>query len=104
MDLPELTPAQKRLVEELCRRHFVRRLALFGSFARGEGREGSDVDLLVSFLEDREPGLLGLMALQEDLGEAFGRTVDLNTPEDLSRFFRDRVVREAVDLLGLVLR
>ena len=79
-----------------CVRHRIRRLALFGSVLKGMDRPDSDVDLLVEFEPGQEPGLLALAAMEAELsGLLGGRTVDLRTPQDLSRYFRDEVIRTA---------
>jgi predicted nucleotidyltransferase len=83
-------------LETVCRRFHVRRLSLFGSTLDGSARPDSDIDLLVEFETGREPGLLGLGALEDELSALVGgRTVDLRTPEDLSRHFRSTVVATA---------
>jgi uncharacterized protein len=79
-----------------CQHHGIRKLALFGSTLRGTARPDSDVDLLVEFEPERTPGLLGLAAIEEGLSSLFGgRPIDLRTPRDLSRHFRETVLREA---------
>jgi len=79
-----------------CRRHCIRRLSLFGSTLKGTNRPDSDVDLLVEFEPGKEPGLLALAGIEAELSAlAGGRPVDLRTPRDLSRYFRDDVVRTA---------
>lgn len=79
-----------------CREHHIRRLALFGSQLKGTARPDSDVDLLVEFLPEAHPTLLDLAQMEIELsGFLGGRKVDLRTPEDLSRYFRDEVVRTA---------
>ena len=93
-DLPEPLASHKGAVEGLCRRYHVARLALFGSVSHGQAREDSDLDLLVSFQPGYTPGM-AFFTFQEELHDVLGRPVDLNTPEDLSRFFRDQVLREA---------
>jgi predicted nucleotidyltransferase len=82
---------------ELCRRHGVRRLSVFGSRARGDAGPGSDVDVLVEFEKGRLVGLR-FISLQDELTELFGRRVDLCTRGFLSPHFRERVVLEAVPL------
>ena len=72
----------------------VRSLALFGSAARGEAREGSDVDLLVEF--DRPIGLFHLVGTQQELERLLGRPVDLVTIGGLKPGVRERVLAEAV--------
>lgn len=79
-----------------CRRHHIRRLALFGSALRKEFGPDSDVDVLVEFEPEHVPGLLGIARLERELSTIFdGRKVDLRTPEDLSRCFRADVIAEA---------
>jgi uncharacterized protein len=79
-----------------CERHHIRRLALFGSELQGTARPDSDIDLLVEFEPNEIPGLLALASMELELSELLGgRRVDLRTAEDLSRYFRDEVVRTA---------
>ena len=85
---------QKSQVAEFCRRHRIRRLALFGSVLRDDFRPESDVDVLVEF----EPGTkvgLRFFAIERELSDLLGRKVDLNTPGFLSKYFREEVLREA---------
>ena len=82
-------------IAEFCRRHHIRRLALFGSVLRDDFTADSDLDVLVEFEEGHTPGL-AFFGMQEELSEILGRPVDLNTPGFLSRYFRDAVLREAV--------
>ncbi len=81
---------------QLCRRHHIRRLSLFGSALRGEDLPDSDVDLLVEFEPDKAPGLLGLAGIEAELSTLLGgRRVDLRTARDLSSHFRSEVIRTA---------
>jgi uncharacterized protein len=69
---------------------------LFGSQSKGTARPDSDIDLLVEFEPAHAPGLLGIASMEIELSELMGGTkVDLRTAGDLSRYFRDAVVREA---------
>ena len=71
-------------------------MALFGSQLKGSAQPASDVDLLVEFETDRVPGLIGISAMELELSELLGgKKVDLRTPRDLSRYFRDEVIRTA---------
>lgn len=80
----------------ICTQHHIRRLALFGSQLKGTARADSDIDLLVEFLPDARPTLLDMAQIEIELSQALGgRKVDLRTPQDLSRYFRDEVVRTA---------
>jgi predicted nucleotidyltransferase len=79
-----------------CRRHAIERLSLFGSVLHGNARPDSDLDILVEFTAGKEPGLIGLAAIEADLSVLFGsRPVDLRTPQDLSPHFRGEVLRTA---------
>lgn len=79
-----------------CERHHIYRLALFGSQLKGAARPDSDIDLLVEFEPGGVPGLLGIAAMEIELADLLGgRKVDLRTPQDLSRHFRDEVMRTA---------
>ena len=81
----------------VCRKHRIRRLSLFGSTLKGAGRLGSDVDLLVEFEPHAKPGLIGMARIELELSSLLsGRKVDLRTAEDLSRYFRDQVLRTAM--------
>jgi uncharacterized protein len=84
----------KEKIAEFCRRHHIRKLALFGSVLRDDFRPDSDVDVLVEFEPGKTPGL-AFFAMQDELSELLGRPVDLNTPAWLSRYFRNNVLAEA---------
>jgi len=89
-------PLDYETLVRLCRRHHIRRLSLFGSMLRGEGRPDSDVDLLVEFEPGKAPGLLGLAGIEAELSALLDeRRVDLRTARDLSRHFRSEVIRTA---------
>lgn len=92
---PKIAIDRQRLAE-FCRRHHIRRLALFGSVLRDDFTPHSDVDVLVEFESGRVPGF-GMVDLEDELSALVGRKVDLHTPGSLSKYFRDRVVREAQD-------
>ena len=79
-----------------CRQHGIKRLAVFGSALREDFGPESDIDVLVEFQPDRIPGLFGVAGMELALSELFsGRSVDLRTPEDLSRHFRQDVLDKA---------
>ena len=87
---------QDPAVQEFCEAHRIRKLALFGSQVKGTAGADSDVDLLVEFEPDSVPGLFGMGALEEELSHLLGgRKVDLRTARELSRHFREEVVRTA---------
>jgi len=85
-------PEQK--IADFCRRHYIRRLALFGSVLREDFRPDSDVDVLVEFEPGHTPGL-AFFGMEQELAEMLGRKVDLNTQQFLSPYFRDKVLAEA---------
>ncbi len=79
-----------------CEAYHIRRLALFGSQLKGTARPDSDIDLLVEFFPEARPTLLDMAQIEIELSQALGgRKVDVRTPQDLSRYFRDEVVRTA---------
>lgn len=83
-------------VAAYARRHHLRRLAIFGSALRSDFDDASDVDVLVEFEPDHMPGLIGIARMEKELSTLLGgRKVDLRTPEDLSPYFRQDVLREA---------
>ena len=79
-------------IRAFCRRNRIRKLGLFGSILRDDFRDDSDVDVLVEFEAGCTPGLLKMAAMELELSELLGRRVDLRTPAELSRYFRDTVV------------
>ncbi|MFZ1416471.1 MAG: nucleotidyltransferase family protein [Defluviicoccus sp.] len=88
-------PLDPDVLAEICRRHHIRKLSLFGSRLKGTARPDSDIDLLVEFEPGHVPGLIALAGIEIELSDLVGRKVDLRTAEDLSRYFRDEVVRTA---------
>jgi predicted nucleotidyltransferase len=93
LDLP------RQPIAEFCRRHHIRRLALFGSALRSDFGPDSDIDVLVEFEPGCIPGL-AFFTMHEELAAVVGRMVDLNTPGGLSRYFRDEVLNNAETLYG----
>ena len=79
---------------EFCIKNKIRRLSLFGSVLRDDFGPDSDVDVLVEFKAGTRIGLIRLSGLEFELGEIFGRKVDLNTPGFLSKYFRSQVMTE----------
>lgn len=88
-------PVNQDQIADFCRRHHIRKLAFFGSVLRDDFRPDSDVDVLVEFEPEHIPSLFGLMHMQFEFSELIGREADFRTPNDLSRYFRDRVVAGA---------
>ena len=80
---------------EFCKRNYIKKLSLFGSALHGSLHPDSDIDLLVEFEEGHTPGLFSIVRMEMELADALGRKVDLRTPEDLSKYFREEVIRNA---------
>ena len=78
---------------ELCRRHDVTRIRIFGSASRGEERPDSDIDLLVDFACPK--GFFELLRLEDELQAFFGRPVDVITEPGLSPFLRWSILSSA---------
>ena len=86
----------REAIAAFCREHGIQRLAVFGSALRSDFHPDSDIDLLVEFEPERVPGLLGIARMERELSTLLGgRKVDLRTPQDLSPYFRQRVLDEA---------
>ncbi|RKZ06342.1 hypothetical protein DRQ25_14135 [Candidatus Fermentibacteria bacterium] len=81
-----------RKLIDVCRKHKVSKVSLFGSFARGDAGPDSDIDLLITF-SDRV-GLLTLVKLERELSEALHRIVDLLTEQSISPYLRDQILSE----------
>lgn len=89
-------PVEQGDLARFCESHGIRRLSLFGSVLKGTARADSDVDLLVEFQAGMTPTLLDLAGMELELSALLhGRKVDLRTPQDLSRYFRDEVIGTA---------
>ena len=92
--MDEQTPIQIPLsrLEPLCVRWKIREFAVFGSALRDDFGPNSDVDVLVEFEPNYRIGLIKMAGIEIELGRLLGRKVDLRTPADLSRYFRQKVV------------
>ena len=87
----------EKTIEAFCQKNHIRRLSFFGSVIRDDFKPDSDVDVLVEFEPDAAVGFIKLAALERELSQIIGgRRVDLRTPADLSRYFRNDVLAEAV--------
>jgi uncharacterized protein len=89
IDLP------REKIAEFCKRNHIRRLSLFGSVLREDFRQDSDVDMLIEFEPGMGPGFFGLASMERELCTILGRKVDLRTPQELSRYFRQEVLDAA---------
>lgn len=90
----------KSALLSLVQRHHIARLALFGSAARGELKDDSDIDLLIEFEAGKAPSLGGLVDIQDELSELLGgRRVDLATPSILNNPYRKRAIEHDLETL-----
>ena len=91
-------PIEHSKLAAFCEANGIRRLSLFGSQLHGTAQPDSDIDLLVEFYPNRIPGLFKIAEMEFELsGMMGGKKVDLRTPEDLSRYFRQAVIQEAAE-------
>ena len=96
MDIKDSLKTRRKEILQTAARHGAFNVRVFGSAARGEAGEGSDIDLLVDVGPDRTPFFPG--GLLADLEELLGCRVDVVTEEGLHWYIRERVLREAVPL------
>lgn len=94
MDLP--IEIDRERITAFCRKHHLTKLALFGSVLTDRFGPDSDVDILIEFDPVHIPGLIALSGMERELSQILGRKADMQTPNDLSRYFRDQVLREAI--------
>ncbi len=93
MKLPvEINKAE---ITAFCKKHHITKLALFGSVLTDRFGPESDVDVLIEFDQEHIPGLFALSGMEFELTDILGRKADMRTKGDLSRFFRNEVVKNA---------
>ena len=85
-----MLPFDTKKLIEICRQNDVSKIGVFGSTARGEANDQSDIDLLVEF--SRRKSLLAMVALERQLATALGRKVDLLTEAAISPYLRERIM------------
>ena len=95
-EIPISLPVES--IRDYCAQQPVRRLSLFGSALRDDFTEASDLDMLVEYFPGQRVTLLDMAQQEIDLGEIVGRKVDLRTPHELSRHFRQQVIETAVPI------
>ena len=87
----------KEEIKQFCQRHYIRQLSLFGLVLRDDFTRESDIDFLVEFQPGKTPGYFKIVSMEMELSELLeGRKIDLRTLNELSVYFRDRVIAEAV--------
>jgi predicted nucleotidyltransferase len=86
---------RKEKIKEFCEKHRIRKLSVFGSFLRKDFGPDSDLDILVEFEPGQKVGFLKLAEMERELSEILNHKVDLRTPAELSRYFRQEVLDSA---------
>ena len=82
-------------IADFCQYYHIQKLALFGSVLREDFTNQSDVDVLVEFEQGKTPGL-AIITIEDELSQIINWQTDLRTPNDLSRYFREEVMKEAL--------
>lgn len=82
-------------LDVFCQRYPIRKLSLFGSVLRDDFEADSDVDVLVEFAPDARISFFDMVTMEMELTDMIGRKVDLRTPQELSRYFRQKVLDTA---------
>lgn len=93
--VPQIIEKSRKKIVDLCRRHQIRELSLFGSRARGDSTTASDFDFLVEFFPEAEISYFELFRIQSELEELVQSEVDLVPKGGLKPFVRDFVLNEA---------
>lgn len=91
--LPVNIPRDK--IVAFCQQNHISKLSLFGSVLRSDFKPDSDIDVLVEFMPEQKIGFFKLAGMEIELSEMLGRKVDLRTPGELSRYFRQKVLDSA---------
>lgn len=86
----------KEKVGELCLKYHIVKLQLFGSILTENFNEDSDIDILVTFDPDHIPGYFTIFRIEESLSGLFKRKVDLRTKNEISKYFRQDVLKKAM--------
>ncbi len=85
----------KEQLVRFCEKHHISRISLYGSALRDDFGPDSDIDILVDFEPGFKTGLLKMAHMENELSDMLGQKVDLRTPGDLSRYFRQEVLENA---------
>lgn len=96
---PKIKISQK-WIEEFCKEHHITKLALYGSVVSNHFTDESDIDILVEFDPKHIPGFFRFVDMKDALAENLGREVDLRTPEDISKLFRNDVIQQSYLVYG----
>ena len=94
MDLP--IEVDRDLIAEFCRKHHLTKFAFFGSLLSDRFGPDSDIDVLFDYDQNYSMTLFRVVRMEREISDLLGRKVDMRTAEDLSRYFRDEVVQNAL--------
>ena len=95
----ERFPISAATLQSLCARYHIQKLSLFGSVLRPDFRSDSDIDILVEFRQDHPPGFFSIARLEREISRLLGkRRVDIKTPKEISRYFREEVMKNSETL------
>lgn len=84
-----------KILHQFCKENNIKKLSFFGSVLTDKFSEKSDIDVLVEFEDESKPGFLGIAKIERELSQLFNQKVDLKTINELSHYFREKVVKEA---------
>lgn len=90
----------KKWIEKFCEAHHIVKLALFGSVLTNHFSDKSDIDILVEFDPAHIPGLFSFVNMKNELSQNLGREVDLRTPQDISKLFRNEIIHQSHLIYG----
>lgn len=90
--MASLIKAKIEEIKNYCKENGIKYLGIFGSYARGDFKEGSDVDILVRVEENKT--LLDIVRMERELSKILGKKVDLLTEDSISKYIRDSVKKE----------
>lgn len=95
MPKKKITPKIANKIKKILIRNKIIKAGIFGSYARGEAKKGSDIDLLVEF----NGSLLQLVRLERELKEELGKKVDLLTYKGINPLLKKRILNEEIRIV-----
>ena len=90
----DLSKGTKEKIISILKEHGAKKISIFGSYARGEATNKSDLDIIVEF--EAPKGLITFVGIENELSEILGIKVDLLTERSISPYLIDRIKKEAV--------
>jgi len=88
--------SKQNLIEEFCKKYGIIFLGVFGSFARGEAEDDSDIDILAKF--EHIGGLLEFIRVEYELSDLLGRKVDLVEEKGIPDLLKERIEKEIMPI------